>query len=51
MPSSIAARTITALPSINATNAVKGTWYIAAVATAIAPIASTINPENGCKPN
>jgi len=51
MPSSIAARIITELPSINAPNAVKGTWYISAVATGIVPIANTINPENGCKRN
>jgi hypothetical protein len=51
MPSSIAVRIITALPSINAPNAGKTTWFIAAAATAIAPIASTIKPENGCKPN
>jgi len=51
MLSSIVARIITALPSINAPNVVKTTWYIAAVATGIVPIASTIKPENGCKPN
>jgi len=51
MPSSIAARIITALAYINAPNAVKGTWYIAAAAIGIVPIVNITKPESGCKRN
>ena len=48
-PSSIVDQAITALAFINAPNAKKGIRYIVAAATDIAPIASTINPDSGCK--
>jgi len=51
MPSSIAARIITVLASINAPNAVKGTRFIAAAAIGIVPIVNITKPESGCKRN